>query len=171
MSATVSTLTVHTPRSRRIVGEPFLRFQLAPDTGAILEMTAIEEVRVLSSKRLTPMPNMPTAVLGLMSHRSRIRWVVDVAQLLGLPPLETNLQQYDLLLLKVSTISFGVVVQRIENTVWFPPAAVQIPSETTETPSPLTPFLRGCVLQDQRILWVLNAAAIAEAVMNLPHLP
>jgi twitching motility protein PilI len=169
MSATVSALTVHTPRSRRIVGEPYLRFQLAPNTSALLEMTAIEEVRVLSAQRLTPMPNMPTAVLGLMSHRSRIRWVLDVAQLMGLSPLETNLQQYDLLLLKVNKVSFGVVVQRIENTVWFPPAAVHVPPEAAE-PSPLAPFLQGCVLQDQNILWVLNAAAIAEAVMNLPHI-
>jgi twitching motility protein PilI len=172
MSASISTLALYSQRSKGMAGEPYLRVQLAPNIKVVLAMHQIEEARILRSKQLTPMPNMPAPVLGLMSHRSRIRWVIDLPHLLGLPALEPNLQQYDVLLLKVNTIAFGLIVQRIENMVWFSPSAIQPPSEAHETiPSTLLFFLQGSVLQNQSALWVLNAEAIAEAVMNLSHLP
>ena len=165
MSINVSTLALHSRSSRKVTGEPYLRFQVTAGMVAVLSMRQVQEVRILPAHRLTPMPNMPAPVLGLMNHRSRVRWVLDIAQLLGLAPLESNQQQYELLLLQMNTIALGLAVQRIESTTWFPASTMQPLPE--EIPPALVPYLQGCVVQEQSVLWVLNPEAIVHLAMQL----
>lgn len=148
--------------------DAFLKFQLTPQISAIFSMRYVQEAVVLPSRRLTPMPNMPVCMLGLMNRRSRVMWVVDLAQLLGLS-IGANLQQYkpqySLVMIQVGSVPLGLAVQQVEGLTWVQPDAIQSPIGQI-TPN-LVPFLRGCVLQQreqkQEIVLVLDAEAIVQS--------
>lgn len=145
-------------RSERPIGDPYLRFQLTEGVDAVLAMQQVQEVYTLPTHRLTPMPNLPTCILGLMNRRSQVLWVVDLLQLLGTSSLGTNCPHYNLVLARSGELVFGLAVQQIEGFFWMPQTAIQSP------PSQLSPtlqtYLRGCTVQDQEILLVLDAEAI-----------
>jgi positive phototaxis protein PixI len=153
------------PRSPKPSGEAYLKFQLGRQTPAVFSMRHVQEAMVLPTRRLTPMPNMPSPILGLTNRRSRISWVVDLPQLLGLPPLDTNAQQHTLILVQVGAVSISFAVQQVEGITRLPTDAIQSPRG--QVTSALVPYLRGCILQQQdtkpEILLVLDAEAIAQS--------
>jgi positive phototaxis protein PixI len=158
-----STLTLPARPIRRIKGDPYLQFQLATTTIAGLSMRQIQEVRILPVHRLTPIPNMPSYVLGLMNQRSRVRWVIDLAQLMGLPGLQPSLRQYELMLIRIGTISLGLAVQKIETAIWVDPNSIQSVPNYVEPA--LLPYLQGCMLQSQTVLLILDMETIAQSAM------
>jgi twitching motility protein PilI len=156
-----SALTLQSNHTQRLLGEPHLRFQIAPDTTAVLPMQQVQEVLALPVQRLTPLPNLPERILGLMNRRSRVLWVVDLAHLLEIPGFERDRRHYDLVLLRIDTIGFAVAVQQIGGIVWLTADQRQPPPQHVSPQ--LQPFLSGCVLQESEIWLVLNGAAIAQA--------
>jgi twitching motility protein PilI len=110
------------------------------------------------------MPNMPPYVMGLLNRRSRVLWVIDLALMLGLPAVETNVQQYNLVIIGNGSSQFGVIVQAVEGVVRLTQTSIRSP--LGQVSSSLVPYLRGCVLQEQEILLVLDA----EAIMRSPLL-
>ena len=88
--------------------KPYLQLQLGQNIPAILSMENTQEVFTVSSKRITPMPNMPESVVGVLNQRSRIFWVVNFPQMLGLPPVDINSQQYSLALIRANGIPLGL---------------------------------------------------------------
>lgn len=65
---------------------PHIRLGLDGNAIAAVNTDQAQEVMVIPQQRLTVMSNMPTTVMGLVNHRSRIFWVLDLPQLFGLPP-------------------------------------------------------------------------------------
>lgn len=120
---------------------------------------------MLSTRRLTPMPNMPAPMMGLMNRRSRVIWVVDLAQLLELSILDSNIQQYTVILIQVGAVPLGLAVQQVEGMIRLQPDEIQSP--VGQVSAALVPYLRGCALQQQEqkqeILLVLDAEAIIQA--------
>jgi twitching motility protein PilI len=143
------------------LGEAYLKFLLDPQTPVVLPMKQVQEVLVLSANRLTPMPNMPACIIGLMNRRSRVLWVVDLTRLLGTPSLDLNTQQHTLVIVRPGTISLGVVVQQVEGMVWMTPDQIQPPP--SHVASSLLTYLRGCVLQEQEIWFVLDALSLLQS--------
>src|SRR5919202_169115 len=95
--------------NKKNLGDAYLKFQLAQQTPAVLSMSRAQEVVVLPVSRLTPMPNMPPHVMGLLNRRSRVLWVIDLARMLGLPPVEINVQHYNVIIISNGTATFGVI--------------------------------------------------------------
>lgn len=120
---------------------------------------------MLSTRRLTPMPNMPNAMMGLMNRRSRVIWVVDLAQLLELSTLDFNVQQYTVILIQIGSVPLGLAVHQVEGMIRL--EADQIQSPVGQVSTALVPYLRGCALQQQEqkqeILLVLDAEAVIQA--------
>lgn len=160
-----SALVRSSSHSNRASGDAYLRFELCPQTSAVLFMRYVQEAMVLPARRLTPMPNMPACMLGLMNRRSRVLWVVDLAQMLGLAMLDANTQQYSLVLVQVGTIALGLAVQQVEGITWINPDQIQ-PSIGQVIPT-LVPYLRGCTVQQQEqkqeMLLVLDAEPIVQS--------
>lgn len=156
-------LTQPSRRARRIQGDAYLKFQLAPGNSALLDMKQVQEVLLLPLQRLTPLPNMPPHILGLMNRRSRVIWVIDLPQMLNLPNLDSNRRQHSLVLLRVADITLGLAVQQIEGIVWLSPDRTQS-APTNVTPA-MVAYLRGCVLEKQDLLLVLDGAAIAQSAI------
>ncbi|MCL6436771.1 MAG: chemotaxis protein CheW [Leptolyngbyaceae cyanobacterium HOT.MB2.61] len=149
------------------LGEAYLRLSLADTVPALLRMKQVQEVLVLPAARLTPIPNLPPLVLGLMNRRSRVLWVVDLPQLLGLPPLDAGRQSHALAIIQVASGSLALAVHQVDGMGWLSEDEIQPPPP--HLPSHLMPFLRGCVLQAQHIALVLDPEAIVHAPALLNH--
>lgn len=149
----------------RDAGNAHLKFYLSEDVPAIFSMSHIQEVVMLPAQRLTPMPNMHPAMLGLMNRRSRVLWAVDLARLVGLPPLGAMAQNYSLIVIQVNHIALGLAVHHLQGMVWFEKDALQSP--VGHVAVELIPYLRGCVLQDNEVTMVLDVEAISESPVFL----
>lgn len=153
-------------QSQKIPGEAYLKFHVNRQIPAVFSMRYVQEALILPSRRLTPMPNMPAPMMGLMNRRSRVIWVIDLAQLLGLSVLDaSSTQQYMLILIQVGSIPLGLAVHQVEGMTRLEANAIQSP--VGQVTASLVPYLRGCVLQQQsekqEILLVLDGEAIAHS--------
>ncbi|HBL13416.1 MAG TPA: chemotaxis protein CheW [Cyanobacteria bacterium UBA11162] len=145
-------------------GDSYLKFQFGQQTPAVLSMSQAQEVIVLPPSRLTPMPNMPPYVLGLINRRSRVLWVIDLQGMLNLPAVPTNVQQYNIIIIRSGLASLGLIVQSVEGVVRLTPDCIQSPHGHVS--SDLVPYLRGCSLQEREILLVLDAEAIMRYIKS-----
>jgi positive phototaxis protein PixI len=160
-----SALSLSSNQSQKSSGEAYLKFRLSHQTAAVFSMRYVQEALILPARRLTPMPNMPAPLLGLMNRRSRVSWVVDLPQMLGLSTLDMNMQQYTVILVQVGPVPLGLAVQQVEGLTRLQPDDIQSP--LGQVSSALVPYLRGCTLQQheqkQEILLVLDAEAIVQS--------
>jgi len=158
------------PRPTQSAGDGYLKFRLNAQTPAVFSMRSVQEAIVLPTRRLTPMPNVPPAMMGLMNRRSRVIWVVDLAQLLELSILDFNAQQHSIILIQVGSIPLGLAVQEVEGMVRL--EANQIQSPIGQVSTALVPYLRGCALhqgQKPEMLLVLDTEAIVQAPVLRHH--
>ncbi|NEP12008.1 MAG: purine-binding chemotaxis protein CheW [Symploca sp. SIO1A3] len=139
-------------------GDTYLKFQLTQQTPAVLSMTQAQEVIVLAPSRLTPMPNMPAYVMGLLNRRSRVLWVIDLPRMLGLSRVETNIQQYNIVIIRNELATLGLIVAAVEGVIRLKSECIQSPLE--QVSSTIVPYLRGCILQKEEILLLLDAEEI-----------
>lgn len=163
-----SALALSLPTAQKALGEPYLKFQLEGQLQAVFPMRHVQEVLTLPARRLAPMPNMPMPMLGLMNRRSRVLWVVDLAQILGLGSLDLNVQQYTLVLLQVGTVSVALAVQQVEGITRLQSEAIQ--PIAGQIPAPMLPYVRGCLLQQQEHTQEMLLVLDAEAVLQSPIL-
>jgi twitching motility protein PilI len=159
----MNTLTLSTLNSpaQQGTGKPYLRVKLDPQTSAILPMEFAREVLDIPVQRLTPMPNMAACILGLMNWRSRALWVVDLAQLLELHPLESGSREYHITVIRAGDVPLALAVNEIEGVMRVATEAIQSPVGVVT--AGLTPYLRGVFLQQSDLLLVLDAAAIVRS--------
>jgi positive phototaxis protein PixI len=137
-----------------------LKFTIGSHT-ALLPTHQVLEAITLPMSSVTPMPNMPPAMLGLVNRRSQVIWVTDLALLLGIPVTYPNSQHYHLILLQIHQVLVALRVQEINSIVSLPPEQVSpVPAHMS---ADLGSFLRGCWLQDNEVRLVLNAEAIVRA--------
>lgn len=142
------------------LSDSYLSFYLNDQTPALLLMEYAQEVIVVPTTRLSPMPNMPECVLGLLNRRNRIFCVLNLAQLLNLPPTAPTAQQYQIIIIYVGQVKLGLVVQSVKGVTHFPHRSSQVP---TELFSNLAPYLSGCIAQGNEMLIVLDAKEIAHS--------
>jgi twitching motility protein PilI len=145
----------------RTLGDTYLKFQLEQQTPAILSMEHAQEVLIVPAGRITPMPNMPECVLGLLNRRNRVLWVIDLAQMLQLQPLDTNVQQYHIVIIRVGQVPLGLVVQEVKGVTRFKLDCIQSPMGLVT--SALTPYVHGCIMQQKEVILVLDAEAIVHS--------
>lgn len=151
--------------NKKNLGDSYLKFQFGQKTPAVLSMNRAQEVVILPVHRLTPMPNMPAHVMGLLNRRSHVLWVIDLARMLGLPPVEMNVQHYNVVIIRSESASLGLIVQAVEGVVRLTHEGIQSP--LGQVSAGLVPYLRGCLLQEQEILLVLDTEAIIRSA-NAP---
>lgn len=160
-----SALAIPFTSTQKPAGDAYLKFQLDDRTQAVFSMRHVQEVLTLPARRLTPMPNMPASMLGLMNRRSRVLWLIDLAQILGLSVLDTNVQQYTLILIQVNAVSLGLAIQQVDGITRIHADAIQ--PLTGQVSPTLLPYVRGCALQQhdhkQEMLLVLDAEAVLQS--------
>ena len=139
--------------NQKTEGDYYLRFQLTAEISAAIDLKCIQESLIINDDRLTPVPNLPEYVVGLMSSRNQVFLAVDLAHLAGLPPQTVNLRQYPTIVfrhdqsgdnLSEETNLYGFTVKRIEGISRVMPH--QIHTVVDNIPDTLRPFVRGSVL-------------------------
>ncbi|NES81123.1 MAG: purine-binding chemotaxis protein CheW [Moorea sp. SIO2B7] len=156
-----STLELQSSQSQRNLGDPYLRLQLNEQTAAALPMEQSEKVIFVPVSRITPIPNMPNCVLGLLNQSNRVFWVVDLAHMLDLKPLDTDAQKYNIVIVRVGTIPLGLVVRDVKGVIRVIEDSIQSPIGTV-APS-LVPYLQGCLFQKKGVLLILDTPAIVNS--------
>lgn len=145
---------------RPIAGSAYLKFHLAPQVPAVFSARAVEEAMVLPATQVTAMPNMPACMLGLINRRNRVIWMANLVRLLGLPVTDRPRQQYSMVIIK-SGSSLGLMVDEIEGIVHLKTSQLQpLPPQVNPV---LVPYLKGCAVQNEQILLVLDAEAILQS--------
>jgi positive phototaxis protein PixI len=145
-------------QSLQAIGDPYLKVQLTPQMAAVLPMEHAQEAIAISFDRITPVPNMPAFVLGLLNQRSRVFWAIDLPLMLGLSAQPINGQQYNLVIIKSGNNPLGLVVPKVQGVLRF--NLDEMYSPIGEAPSNLVSYLRGCFDQEEKTLWVLDPGAI-----------
>jgi positive phototaxis protein PixI len=153
--------TALTTKSATTTSEMFLRLQLDDRTTAVVPMLQTQEAIVLPVSRVSVMPNLPSPVLGLFNRRSSLLWLVDLPEIMGLTPLDRQVQSYDLALLKVDGTSLAVAVRSILGVIRFEQS--EISSSLSNLNPTLIPYLSGWISQGQESILVLDPAAIINA--------
>lgn len=160
--------------SEQLPGESYIRFQLTPESEALFSMEWVSESLIVSSKQVTPIPNLPEFFLGLIGKGDRVFCLVDLAHLLKLPSPILSSRYYQTIVIRVNQnfqdlglsdssinreILLGLAVHRIQGTSRLQPE--DLLSTVGEDLSNLTPYLQGCVLEQEKRLLVLDPGAIA----------
>ncbi|NJK53399.1 MAG: purine-binding chemotaxis protein CheW [Leptolyngbyaceae cyanobacterium SU_3_3] len=149
------------------MGDAYLKFEISQGIQAVLPMRQVQEVLVLPPQRLTPMPNMPACILGLTNRRTHVLWVADLANLLEIGALDPSPQQYDLVIVRSHGVSVAIAVKQVDGIFWATPETLQPPPEHVAIS--LIPYLRGCVLQAQEFMLVLDAESILQSAVFQGH--
>ena len=152
--------TALAPKSVMRYVHSHLKFRLGNQL-ALLPTNQVLEAITIPVTSITPMPNMPPAMLGLINRRSQVMWVTDLALLLGMRVAYPNSQQHSLILLQVNHVLLGLRVQEVEGILSLPPE--QICAAPAHIPAGIVPFLQGCFLQDTEVMLVLNAESVLRA--------
>ncbi len=162
-----------------VSGDPYLRFQLTPEIPALLSMKLVQEAMLVPSGAISPLPNMPDFMIGMMNARDRVFCVVDLGQLMGLPPMPTNLHNCQVVVINLPALTsagseqssvssskyLGLAVLRVKGVARFDAEQLQS-SAGQKLPTCLAPYMMGYFNQaDERIL-ALDTVAIA----NSPNL-
>lgn len=143
--------------------ETYLGLQLDAQTQVVLSTCKTQEVVSLPRERITPIPTLSASVLGLVNHRSRVFWLIDLPHLLGLTPLAGDQSEFQVAIVRSGNIPLGVGIRQILGIIRFSEAAIQSPVGRV-SPN-IVPYLKGCVLRPKEgILLVLDA----DALVNRP---
>ncbi|MGK7958212.1 MAG: chemotaxis protein CheW, partial [Crocosphaera sp.] len=111
-----------------VQGEPYLRCQLTPKINGLVSMEFVQESLLVPGEQITFIPNMPSFVMGLMTSRDRVFFVIDLPHLMGLSSPCPLLQTYQIIVLRISSfisettnpdqeLLLGFVVPRIQGVI------------------------------------------------------
>jgi positive phototaxis protein PixI len=152
-----------------ISGDLYLRFQLTPEIPALLSMERVLEALLVPANSISPLPNLPALTIGMMNSRDRVFCVVDLGQLLGLPPIAINPRDYQVIAIDLigdsatrsSGKCLGLAVRQVKGVARL--ETQNFRSSVGDVPECLTPYLMGSFIEDDRCSVVLNADAIAKS--------
>jgi chemotaxis signal transduction protein len=152
-------------------GEAFLRLQVTADTTMALPLDCIEETQLLAPPDITPMPNMPHHLLGLMRVKGQVLWLASLAHFLGLATAVERVYRYETIVMRMtppaqlgsdseSDLFFGLAVNKIKGSMRLD--ADRIEPIGAHVRADLVPFLAGQVQHDQETILILNPAALSD---------
>ncbi len=141
------------------VKDAYLNLQLDAQAQILLPMTQIQEVVEVSLERLTPIPNMPSYVLGLLNQRSQVIWTIDLAAFLNFTPLNLEQTSYTITIIRGGKTAIGLATEKMKGIIRAFPDNIQSPVGAV-APS-IVPYLRGCLFHPpETIFFVLDPQSI-----------
>jgi positive phototaxis protein PixI len=157
-------------------GLPHIRLRVDEQIVVAVSTLQSQEVITIPQQRLTVIPNMPPMAMGLINHRSRVFWLLDLPHLLGLTPLAPRAAEYTLAIVRVGQLSLGLAVREVQGNIRLSPDQIQSP--LGQVNAQLVPYLKGVVIdptaqvppakagQKASEIWVLDAGAIAQITLS-----
>lgn len=144
--------------AKKYEGNYYLRFQLTDEIDALLDLRYVQQSITIESSQITPVPNLPGYVVGMISSQNRVFLALDLAHLAGFPPQTINLRQYQTIVVRINSGKanfqseeanfYGLTVKRIQG------ISRIIPEEFNDSeavvPEILRPFIQGSVQDDSQ---------------------
>ncbi|MBE9136393.1 chemotaxis protein CheW [Nodosilinea sp. LEGE 07088] len=179
MSATPLTTTASTARLQQLLpqlfqsdtqpGDRYLKLDISPDLSALIALADVQESVQLPTHMVTPIPNLPACILGVVNSRNQVLCVVDLAQVLQIPARTVHRQHYSIVVVHLDSTTgatedanlLALTLHGIQGIIRLQPEEIESPM--SEFAAELTPFLRGCVVRDGQSIPVLDVNAIATA--------
>jgi positive phototaxis protein PixI len=159
-----------------VTGDAYLRFQLTPEIPALLSIERVQAALLVPASSISSIPNLPAFTIGIMNSRDRVFCVVDLGQLLGLPPMSSRLRDYQVIVIyldatgaetsdpssPLSPKCLGLAVPQVSGIARFE-TATRWRSSVDKFPECLTPYLLGCFIEADKPILVLDPVAIVNA--------
>jgi len=142
--------------------ETYLKFAVDPHTIGLLESEFAKEVLTIKSTDVSPVPNKPSCILGILSRRRHVYWAIDLAMLLGLQPLDQHIGLYEVIIVSVEQLSLALVVPSILGVVHI---SDRPESNSTLIPATLKPYLTGYINQGGEISYLFKAENILRSAI------
>jgi len=165
------TTTAATQIVDRAATKPFLTLHLPPDTMALLAVEQLSEVLKVPLARITPIPHLPSWVLGVYNWRGEILWMVDLGARIGMSPWHAQEMPPAVApaaVLEAPTskgqapLKVGLIVHRIDDIVSLDPDQLQSPPNAMVSEQ-IAPFLSGHWLNaDGQMLTLLDGMALLD---------
>jgi twitching motility protein PilI len=156
---------------RQQVGERYLLFDISSDLRAAIHLSQVSEATSLPVSTMTPIPLMPSYVLGWHNGRDRVYCVINLEEFLNLGTAQKIPQSYSTIIAQVASnrsesgfLLIGLAVNRILRTVTLPPEEIMSP--VGEFPAALTPYLQGYLVHDEQQIALLDLSAIQDQMAS-----
>lgn len=153
-------------KDQQASGERYLWFEITPNIKAAISLTQVWEAISLPATSITPIPQMPSYLLGWSNGRDRVYCVLNLQEFLGLETGNKIPQTYPTIVVQISqgqeSLLLGLTVHRILRTVMI--TSEEILSPVEEFPSELTPYLKGYFLYEQQAIALLDLASLKSKI-------
>lgn len=125
----------------------YLSFFLTEKIQAMLPTEELGEIIKIDPSHIVPIFDLPSAIMGVYNHRGDVLWVVDMASLLGLPPLykQNYYHSYNVLLIDDGSRVLGLAVRRVGQLVLCKTGQIR----RTLVPD-LSPKMLSCAIGEKR---------------------
>jgi positive phototaxis protein PixI len=156
-----------------LVGDTFLRLQIdRAGTTIAIPLEYIEETKTLNGDQITPMPNLPPYMLGLIATKGQVFWAISLPHLWNLEPDWQNRQQYEVAVIRLSEEAdienwVGLIIPKIRGTLRVPSGAIGAIDPAIPCPIPRDQ-LQGMILQDNKPLWVIDIDQLRQVLEAAP---
>ncbi|MEO1521062.1 MAG: chemotaxis protein CheW [Cyanobacteria bacterium J06633_2] len=159
--------------------QQFLRLKLFSNITALLPLQQLSEVLTIPVGQITPIPSMPSWVMGIYNLRGEVLWIADLSNFLGLVSWNdqpTSVIDYTTVVLNMDTIDdspsfdnpqmIGLIVNQTEETERCNLKDIQSSIASSVSPK-LARFLQGYWLNPKgEMLAVLDGNAMLNAMAN-----
>lgn len=123
----------------------------------------IEVVRMVA---VTPLPEAPPWICGVINFRGRIIPVVDLRTRLGMPPREPDLST-PIIIVGRSEAAAGLVADGAREVLALASAAVEAPHRHSSS----APAVSGMVREGDRLILLLDTQRLCDEAAHLPLPP
>lgn len=141
----------------------FLTFTLGAEEYG-LEILRVQEIKGLST--LTPIPNAPAWIKGVMNLRGTVVPVVDLRVKFGMPSTEDTKFKV-VIVVTVGKRVFGLVVDAVSDVLNIPAAHIQAPPDLGSTDD--IPYLSGMWKSGEKFVLLLDIERAIGGVGEAVH--
>lgn len=127
----------------------FLIFSLCSEQYAV-PLLKVKEVIALTD--ITPVPYSPPHFKGIMNLRGQVISVIDLRQKLKMPKADAN-QETAIIILDLSPLSLGIIVDSVESVLAVDQAEIQPPPDIGGAN---TAYIRGVTRKDKKLILLLD---------------
>lgn len=144
--------------------EPFILFELAKTTYAI-RAELVQQMEMIET--ITPVPNAPKFVEGVVFSRGQVIPAIDLRVRLGLEKAKYDLRTR-LIVIQTNKRTVGAIADSAREFVSIPTSSIQPPPEAIGSSGK---YISGIIRLGERIVLLLNVEELLNTVEEIVELP
>ncbi len=164
--------------SQKQSGEAFLKFKLTPEKIGAISLKLVEETLLIPTEMITPIPNLPQSILGLMNTQERVFLGIDLPLFIGVAHKFANLQRHTVIVVRLPSVIneekndphtsediwIGLAVHQIQGLMRLLPEEIATIQEGIPN---LNTSLQGIITQNQEEIMLLSIEKLAHKFSQL----